>query len=74
MKEINSGYVIMRKSKIKNTYIVLAYNSTSPFPYVTWKKTNGRSYYSGHYFKERKYAVKDYLYRIKLELLQTRSD
>lgn len=59
-KEINAGYVITDRLTVGNSEFVIGQNENAPAQFVTWKCTKGeKSYYWGHYCKERLTAIED---------------
>ena len=67
-KRTNAGYVITDSIKIGDTEIVLGEHSKAAAPYVTWLCKNENNYFWGHYFMDRKTAVRDLVERAEKEL------
>ncbi len=72
---VNQNYVILKSVMIGNEGIVFAENKKAPQPFVTWKCNvqkgkNGQkkfNFYWGHYFCDKKAALKDFQNRVSDE-------
>lgn len=67
-KRQNAGYIITDTIHIGATEFVLGEHSEAAAPYVTWESTGNDNYFWGHYFMDRKTAVRDLIERAEKEL------
>ncbi len=67
-KRINAGYEIIDAIPVGNTEFVLGRNIHDGARYVTWECKNGDNYFWGHYFADRKDAVRDFYERAGREI------
>ena len=64
----NAGYVITDSCHVGDTEFVLGVHLTAPQQFVTWKCTDRKDYYWGHYFNNLFSAQKDLLVRAQREV------
>lgn len=65
---INAGYVITDSIHIGEAELVLGVNMKAPGQFVTWKCSDGKDYYWGHYFCDQFAAEKDLVARAQEEI------
>ena len=65
--EQNQGYVIFQSERIGKKRIVMGFNENAPSPYVTWKHDEDKGYYWGHYFGNKRRAMRDFRERVRDE-------
>lgn len=72
----NQGYIIISSIHVGAAEYVLGVNVKAPSQYVTWKCSDGRDYYWGHYFSDQFAAEKDLVARAQeeIEYLEQRSE
>lgn len=67
-KRYNAGYEIIQCKRVGNKEFLLGQNLKFPSQYVTWKNNVGElSPYWGHYFSDKKAAVRDLNRRVRDE-------
>ena len=64
----NAGYIITDSCHVGDSVFGLGVHSTVPQPFVTWKCTDRKDYYWGHYFNNLFSAQKDLLVRAQREV------
>ena len=64
----NAGYIITDTIHIRDTEFVLGEHPNAAAPYVTWECSGNDNYFWGHYFMDRKTAVRDLIERVEKEL------
>lgn len=64
----NAGYAITDSVHVGDTEFVIGEHPRAPSPFVTWECAGGENYFWGHYFADRRSAVKDLLERAQQEL------
>ena len=65
---INAEYVITDSIHIGEAELVLGVNMKAPGQFVTWKCSDGKDYYWGHYFCDQFAAEKDLIARAQEEI------
>ena len=65
---INAGYVITSSVHIGESEFVLGVSMKAPSQFVTWKCSDGKDYYWGHYFTDQFAAEKDLVARAQEEI------
>ncbi len=65
---INQGYSITSSIHVGEAEYVLGVNAKAPNPFVTWKCSDSKDYYWGHYFSDRFAAEKDLVARAQEEI------
>lgn len=65
---INAGYIITSSVHIGESEFVLGVNTKAPGQFVTWKCSDGKDYYWGHYFSDQFAAEKDLVARAQEEI------
>ena len=64
----NAGYVITDSCHVGDREFVLGVHLTAPQQFVTWKCTDRKEYYWGHYFSNLFDAQKDFIARAQEEI------
>ena len=64
----NAGYIITDSCHVGDSEFVLGVQLTAPQQFVTWKCTDQKDYYWGHYFNNLFSAQKDLLVRAQREV------
>lgn len=64
----NAGYVITDSCHVGDSEFVLGVHLTAPQQFVTWKCTDRKDYYWGHYFSNLFDAQKDFIARAQEEI------
>ena len=64
----NAGYIITDTIHIGDTEFVLGEHPKAAAPYVTWECAGNGNYFWGHYFMDKKTAVRDLIERAEKEL------
>ena len=65
---INQGYIITSSIHVGEAEYVLGVNAKAPNQFVTWKCSDGKDYYWGHYFSDQFAAEKDLVARAQEEI------
>ena len=63
----NAGYIITDSCHVGDSEFVLGVHLTAPQQFVTWKCTDRKDYYWGHYFSDLFSAQKDLVARAQEE-------
>lgn len=71
----NQGYIITSSVHVGEAEFVLGVSEKALGQYVTWKCSDGKDYYWGHYFTDLLAATKDLITRTQeeIEFLEQRS-
>ena len=64
----NAGYIITDSCHVGDSEFVLGVHLTAPQQFVTWKCTDRKDYYWGHYFSDLFSAQKDLVARAQEEV------
>lgn len=64
----NAGYIITDSCHVGDSEFVLGVHLTAPQQFVTWKCTDQKDYYWGHYFSDLFSAQKDLVARAQEEV------
>ena len=64
----NAGYIITDSCHVGDSEFVLGVHLTAPQQFVTWKCTDRKDYYWGHYFSDLFSAQKDLVARAQGEV------